>query len=91
MTSDANLLPPFTVDDPTIANLVFTYHGADLTPPAGFSFTGLSADSIYSLVDPAGSACGTQTLKVTNNTPLYVQGFVALPGAGACPSLRAGL
>ncbi|WP_404710291.1 PEPxxWA-CTERM sorting domain-containing protein [Sphingomonas sp. MMS24-J13] len=85
LVSDATLLPPATTDDPTIANLVFTYTGPDVTPPAGFAFTGFSADSIFSLVDPAGSAFGTQTLKVTNNTPFYVQGFVAAPGAGAVP------
>jgi hypothetical protein len=80
-TSAPGLLPPGVTDDPTIANLVFTYTGTGTTPPAGFVFSGFSADSTFSLVDPAGAAFGSQTVKVTNNTPLYVQGFVAGPSA----------
>lgn len=80
-TSAAGLLPPGVTDDPTIANLVFTYTGTGVTPPVGFAFTGFTADSTLSLVDPAGSAFGSSTFKVSNSTPLYVQGFVAAPGA----------
>lgn len=78
-TSNADLLPPGSFDDPGIANLVFTWTGAAFTPPAGFAYTGLSALSTYSGVNLTGSAFGSASLKVSNGTPLYVLGFVGSP------------
>lgn len=83
--SDPTLVTPGTTDDPTLANLVFTYTGPAVTPPSGFAFSGFRASSTYSGIDPIGATFGSQSVKVTNNTPLYVLGYVAGPMNSAVP------
>ncbi|MBU3079481.1 PEPxxWA-CTERM sorting domain-containing protein [Sphingomonas quercus] len=82
--SSLSLLPPGIVDDPTIANLVFTWIGSPFTPPADYVFSGYSAVSTYSDIGNT-LAFGSQTLKVSNNSPLYTEGFVEGPSGFASP------
>jgi hypothetical protein len=79
LLSDPDLLAPGAFDDPTLYNLVFTWTDGAFTPAPGFAFAGLSALSIYSGIDPAGSPFGSHSVTVANNTPLYVSGYVASP------------
>ncbi len=67
LTSSGILIDPLFTDDPTIANLVFTYTGADFqaTPPADgetytpIDFSGLSAASTFGETALAGFAAVT--------------------------------
>lgn len=81
---------PGTVDDPTIANLVFTYNGPAFHtsggPYAALDFSGLTARSIYGGV--AADTFFGSTVKNNpdgqpggSGTPIYDVGFITVPGA----------
>ncbi len=87
LTSSGILIDPTFTDDPTIANLVFTYNGPDFQagPPADgefytpIDFSGLAAASIYG--DTALTGFATLTVKNVSPTPttVYSAGSVLAP------------
>ena len=93
LTSSGLITIPGQIDDPALANLVFTYNGPDFQTSGGpyepVDFNGIGARSIYSGLgadtfaaitvknNPDGKPGGTGTL-------VYDQGFITVP-AGAVP------
>ncbi|WP_293677320.1 PEPxxWA-CTERM sorting domain-containing protein [uncultured Phenylobacterium sp.] len=85
---------PGQIDDPTIANLVFTYNGPDFQTSGGpfepVDFNGIGARSIFSGLGADTFAAVTVKNNPDNTpggtgTPIFDQGFVTVPLATAVP------
>jgi hypothetical protein len=84
-SSPSGIVAPGFTDDPTIANLVFTYNGPDFRntggPLATFDFPSIGARSTLggTILDAFFSLTTKNNPTREQNTPIYTLGSVAVP------------